>query len=150
LEHYCQSSDKLIILRFFGGSDSVVILAQDWRRTHPFKFATKPKRNYFSLDWVSSGQLIREISQNGGDMGFLKSSDIRKLLNMSNTKILDMAKNGEIPAYRFGREFRFKKEEIDVWLEERRCAPQSSEVSKDESIRNTPVSEKSESEAPGA
>lgn len=83
-------------------------------------------------------------------MAFLKSSDIRKLLNMSNTKVLDMAKSGEIPAYRFGREFRFDKDEIDRWLEERRCAPQSSEVLEAESVRIAPVSEKSESEAPGA
>jgi len=36
---------------------------------------------------------------------------------MSTSSIYKMAQVGKIPAYKVGRQWRFKKEEIDRWVE---------------------------------
>ena len=48
---------------------------------------------------------------------------VAEYLQMSNDKIYDMAKNGELPAIKIRQQWRFNKEEVDTWL--RSCAVNS-------------------------
>jgi len=43
---------------------------------------------------------------------------------MSTSSIYKMAQTGKIPAYKVGRQWRFKKEEIDAWVEKRKVIRQ--------------------------
>ena len=57
---------------------------------------------------------------NGGDVttNFLTVSEVAKYLRLHKQKVYRLSQNGDIPAYKFGREWRFKKERIDRWIEE--------------------------------
>ena len=48
---------------------------------------------------------------------WLTLEQIAKYLQMSASSIYKMAQAGKIPAYKVGRQWRFKKEEIDKWIE---------------------------------
>jgi len=41
---------------------------------------------------------------------------VAEYLQMSTSSIYKMAQTGKIPAYKVGRQWRFKKEEIDAWV----------------------------------
>lgn len=43
---------------------------------------------------------------------------IAEYLQMSTSSIYKMAQGGKIPAYKVGRQWRFKKEEIDGWVQQ--------------------------------
>ena len=49
---------------------------------------------------------------------WLTLDQIAEYLQMSTSSIYKMAQKGKIPAYKVGRQWRFKKEEIDRWIEE--------------------------------
>jgi len=42
--------------------------------------------------------------------------EMAEYLNCGTPKLYTLAKRGQIPAYKFGRRWRFKKEEVDAWL----------------------------------
>ena len=44
---------------------------------------------------------------------------LSKLLGKSERRIQELAKEGKIPAHKIGRDWRFKKKEIDHWLSEK-------------------------------
>lgn len=48
---------------------------------------------------------------------WLTLEQIAEYLQMSTSSIYKMAQKGKIPAYKVGRQWRFKKEEIDRWVE---------------------------------
>jgi len=48
---------------------------------------------------------------------WLTLEQIAEYLQMSTSSIYKMAQTGKIPAYKVGRQWRFKKEEIDKWVE---------------------------------
>jgi len=48
---------------------------------------------------------------------WLTLEQIAKYLQMSASSIYKMAQGGKIPAHKVGRQWRFKKEEIDKWVE---------------------------------
>jgi len=48
---------------------------------------------------------------------WLTLEQIAEYLQMSTSSIYKMAQAGKIPAYKVGRQWRFKKEEIDQWVE---------------------------------
>jgi len=48
---------------------------------------------------------------------WLTLEQIAEYLQMSTSSIYKMAQKGKIPAYKVGRQWRFKKEEIDRWIE---------------------------------
>jgi len=48
---------------------------------------------------------------------WLTLEQIAEYLQMSASSIYKMAQSGKIPAYKIGRQWRFKKEEIDKWVE---------------------------------
>ncbi len=51
---------------------------------------------------------------------WLTLEQIAEYLQMSTSSIYKMAQAGKIPAYKVGRQWRFKKEEIDAWVEKRK------------------------------
>ena len=44
--------------------------------------------------------------------------EVSKYLRLTIQKLYKLAQKGRIPAYKFGREWRFKRERIDQWIEE--------------------------------
>jgi len=51
---------------------------------------------------------------------WLTLEQIADYLQMSSSSIYKMAQAGKIPAYKIGRQWRFKIEEIDKWVEKHR------------------------------
>lgn len=51
---------------------------------------------------------------------WLTLEQIAEYLQMSTSSIYKMAQADKIPAYKVGRQWRFKREEIDRWVEEQR------------------------------
>jgi len=47
---------------------------------------------------------------------WLTLEQIAEYLQMSTSSIYKMAQKGKIPAYKVGRQWRFKKEDIDRWV----------------------------------
>ena len=51
---------------------------------------------------------------------WLTLEQIAEYLQMSTSSIYKMSKKGKIPAYKVGRQWRFRKEEIDKWIRKQR------------------------------
>ena len=47
---------------------------------------------------------------------WLTLEQIAEYLQMSTSSIYKMAQDGKIPAYKVGRQWRFKKEDVDRWV----------------------------------
>jgi len=50
---------------------------------------------------------------------FMTADEVAEYLRLTPAKIYRLSQKGMIPAYKFGREWRFKGERIDQWIEER-------------------------------
>ena len=53
---------------------------------------------------------------------WLTLEQIAEYLQMSTSSIYKMVQAGKIPAYKVGRQWRFKKKEIDRWVEKNKFA----------------------------
>ncbi|RKY95828.1 MAG: hypothetical protein DRQ06_02845 [Candidatus Hydrothermota bacterium] len=51
---------------------------------------------------------------------WLTLDQIAEYLQMSTSSIYKMAQKGKIPAYKVGRQWRFRKEEIDAWIKKQK------------------------------
>jgi len=51
---------------------------------------------------------------------WLTLEQIAEYLQMSTSSIYKMAQAGKIPAYKVGRQWRFRKEVIDQWVEKKK------------------------------
>ena len=51
---------------------------------------------------------------------WLTLEQIAEYLQMSTSSIYKMAQKGKIPAYKVGRQWRFRKEEIDAWIKKQK------------------------------
>ncbi|MCX7822722.1 MAG: helix-turn-helix domain-containing protein [Syntrophobacterales bacterium] len=51
---------------------------------------------------------------------WLTLEQIAEYLQMSTSSIYKMAQAGKIPTYKVGRQWRFKKEVIDKWIEQQK------------------------------
>ena len=51
---------------------------------------------------------------------FLNVDELSEYLNIKKSTLYSMVENKEIPFFRSGRLIRFKKEEIDMWIENHR------------------------------
>lgn len=56
----------------------------------------------------------------GGDEGFLTTEEVLEYLQVNLRTVYRLIKAGKIPAVRVGRQWRFRKHDIDVWLESQR------------------------------
>lgn len=50
---------------------------------------------------------------------FMNVEEVAEYLRLTAAKVYRMSQKGILPAYKFGREWRFKRERIDQWIEER-------------------------------
>ena len=48
---------------------------------------------------------------------FMTADEVAGYLTLTTAKVYRLSQKGMIPAYKFGREWRFKKERIDQWIE---------------------------------
>jgi excisionase family DNA binding protein len=55
---------------------------------------------------------------------WLTLEQIAEYLQISTSSIYKMAQSAKIPAYKVGRQWRFKREEIDTWVEKRKVIRQ--------------------------
>ncbi len=51
---------------------------------------------------------------------WLTIDELAKYLKLSQTKLYRMSQNGEIPVSKLGSQWRFDREEIDVWVKSQR------------------------------
>lgn len=49
---------------------------------------------------------------------FMTIDEVAKYLRLNRQKLYKFAQDGIIPAYKFGREWRFKKDRLEQWIEE--------------------------------
>lgn len=58
------------------------------------------------------------MNRDGDRVGevMMKVSDVAKYLRLSEAKVYRMANNGQLPAIRFGKTWRFNKTIIDEWI----------------------------------
>ena len=49
---------------------------------------------------------------------FLTVDEVAKYLRLNKLKLYRLAQHGDIPAYKFGREWRFKVDRLEQWIEE--------------------------------
>jgi excisionase family DNA binding protein len=56
----------------------------------------------------------------GSDGGFLTTEDVLDYLQVNLRTVYRLIKAGKIPAVRVGRQWRFRKRDIDAWLENQR------------------------------
>jgi len=56
----------------------------------------------------------------GSDEGFLTTEEVLDYLQVNLRTVYRLIKAGKIPAVRVGRQWRFRKRDIDVWLESQR------------------------------
>ena len=54
------------------------------------------------------------------DDTLMTTSELMAFLNLSRTKIWTMIQNENLPAFKFGGDYRFRKSEILKWMEEYR------------------------------
>jgi excisionase family DNA binding protein len=56
----------------------------------------------------------------GGEEGFLTTEEVLEYLQVNLRTVYRLIKAGRIPAVRVGRQWRFRKRDIDAWLESQR------------------------------
>src|SRR3954469_24829770 len=56
----------------------------------------------------------------GNDEGFLTTEEVLDYLQVNLRTVYRLIKAGKIPAVRVGRQWRFRKRDIDIWLESQR------------------------------
>ena len=57
------------------------------------------------------------------DSAFLTTSEVLRYLNVNVRTIYRLARNGAIPAVRIGRQWRFRRSDLDAWLDSQRAMP---------------------------
>ncbi len=70
-------------------------------------------------DTLASGKVPATMVP-GNDEGFLTTEEVLDYLQVNLRTVYRLIKAGKIPAVRVGRQWRFRKRDIDVWLESQR------------------------------
>jgi excisionase family DNA binding protein len=74
------------------------------------------------------------------DEALMDTADVAKYLKMHAKTIVSMVERGELKAYKVGRHWRYRKSDIDAYLEARQSTPRADEQqkgpSKDESEKS--------------
>jgi excisionase family DNA binding protein len=63
---------------------------------------------------------IRQDNTLPPDETLMTTTEVMAFLNLSRTKIWTMIQNDGMPAFKFGGDYRFRKSEILVWMEQYR------------------------------
>jgi len=69
-------------------------------------------------------------SRDSSSEPLMKAPELMNYLRISRTKLWQLVKEGGLPAYRIGGDFRYRKSEIDAWLEAQRHEPASNHSKK--------------------
>jgi excisionase family DNA binding protein len=56
---------------------------------------------------------------------FLTTEEVLVYLNITPRTIYRLIRNGELPAVRIGRQWRFRRTDLDAWIERQRAFAQS-------------------------
>jgi len=67
-----------------------------------------------------------EASQQLSDETLMTTADLMAFLNLSRTKIWSMIQQDGLPAFKFGGDYRFRKSEILIWMEQYRIRNEES------------------------
>ena len=67
------------------------------------------------------------------DEALMDTAEVAKYLKMHAKTIVSMVERGELKAYKVGRHWRYRKSDIDAFLEERQSTPKSDRQQKDTS-----------------
>lgn len=65
-------------------------------------------------------ECMESKNQNHADAGLMTIGQISEYLKVKIKTVYAWAESGELPHYKIGRLIRFKKADIDVWIEEHR------------------------------
>ena len=68
------------------------------------------------------------------DEALMDTADVAHYLKMHPKTIVSMVERGELKAYKVGRHWRYRKSDIDAYLEERLNTPKTDEQHKDQQI----------------
>jgi excisionase family DNA binding protein len=49
-------------------------------------------------------------------------NELQRWLRLGRSKTYELIQTGEIPSYRIGRIVRIRRQDVETWLEENRCA----------------------------
>jgi excisionase family DNA binding protein len=66
------------------------------------------------------------------DEALMDTSQVAHYLNMHPKTIVSMVERGELKAYKVGRHWRYRKSDIDAFLEQRQNIPKADEAEKRE------------------
>ena len=68
------------------------------------------------------------------DEALLDTAEVARYLKVHPKTIVNMVERGELKAYKVGRHWRYRKSDIDAYLEERLSTPKTDEQHKDQQI----------------
>lgn len=63
--------------------------------------------------------MIKHADEAEAGTGIITVHEVAQYLRMSEAKIYQMARAGELPAIRIGKTWRFKRKMIDEWFQEK-------------------------------
>ena len=68
------------------------------------------------------------------DEALMDTAEVAHFLKMHPKTIVSMVERGELKAYKVGRHWRYRKSDIDAYLEERLNTPKTDEPQKDQQL----------------
>ena len=74
--------------------------------------------------------------------GLMTVTEIADYLSLSRQAIYVLAQNDEIPAFKLGASWRFRKSDIDTWLETQRTGPEVAHKQPMVDVREPPLTKK--------
>lgn len=70
------------------------------------------KKRLIEQNALQAAECLTEM----GTKEYLRSADVERIFSISNSTLKLMRARGEIPCYRFGKTYLYKKEEIEACL----------------------------------
>ena len=60
--------------------------------------------------------MTKEDGKGQTDSGIMTVREVARYLRMSEAKVYRMVNNGQIPSFRLGKSWRFKRDLVDNWI----------------------------------
>ena len=70
------------------------------------------KKKLYEQNALQAAENLAEMN----DKEYLRSTDVTRIFSISNSTLKQMRARGEVPCYRFGKTYLYKKEEIEACL----------------------------------
>jgi len=68
----------------------------------------------------ASGVTLRDKAAGTGPAAFLTTEEVLGYLKVNPRTIYRLIRNGELPAIRIGRQWRFRRSDLDAWIDRQR------------------------------